>query len=397
MTRFLSPTLALGLLSACGASSKPDAGPSVTWNKDVLPIVQANCLTCHAEGHIAPLALDTYAKAKPQAPLMAEAVRTRRMPVWMPDPTCGGPFVGQRILSQADIDTIVSWAAQGAPEGDPKDAPPPFDAGVTSLPRVDATIAMPEAYTPSATLRDDYRCFLIDPQQGQDKWVTGYAIEPGVLQEVHHVILYAVDRAKAVAKDASESGPGWTCFGGAAVSGEVAIGAWAPGMPSVIYPSGTGIRLLSTQVLAMQVHYNMDAKVRSPDVTTAKLMYAERPVTTAYLVPLIDDAFAIPPLATHYTPANHPISFPNTLGFPIKVYGFLPHLHQLGERITVRGPSDECLVDIPRWDFHWQQQYFRQAPRSPSTTARRSSCRAPGPTPPTARSAGARAPATRCA
>lgn len=363
MTRLALSFLALGLVSACGGGlGKPDAGPAVTWNRDVSPIVQSNCLVCHATGHIAPIALDSYAAARPQAALMAADVTSRKMPVWKADPSCGGPFVGQRQLSQGDIDTIVAWANAGAPEGDPKDAPAPWDAGTGGLPRVDATILMPEAYTPSATARDDYRCFLIDPQLAQDKWVTGYTIEPGVLQEVHHVILYAADRAKAVAKDQAESGPGWTCFGSSGVGDAPAIGAWAPGMPSVVYPSGTGIQLKTSQVLAMQVHYNMDANVRKPDLSTAKLMYAEHPVTSAYLVPLIDDAFSIPPGATHFTPSTYPMPFTNTFGFPVKVYGFLPHMHQLGERITVRGPSDECLVDIPQWDFHWQQQYFRKGP-----------------------------------
>lgn len=361
--RSLLPALALGLLAACGSSTTtPDAGPSVTWYRDVLPIVQANCLGCHATGQIAPNALDTYAAAKPQAALMAADVKSRRMPVWKPDPACGGPFVGQRILTQEQIDTIDAWATQGAPEGNPAEGLGAFDAGSLGLPRVDATIAMTEPYTPSASLSDDYRCFVIDPGLTASKFVTGYDIQPGVRPEVHHVILYAVDRTKALAKDAAEAGPGWTCFGGANINNAMPIGAWAPGMPAVTYPSGTGIELKANQVLAMQVHYNMDAHVRAPDVTSAKLMYATGSVTAAYLVPLVDDGFSIPPGVTNYTPPNHPMAFPNTYGFPIKVYGFLPHLHQLGQRITVKGPNDQCLVDIPQWDFHWQQQYFRRQP-----------------------------------
>lgn len=354
----------VALAPACGASTAAkDAGaPPPTWHADIQPLVARQCLGCHAKGDIAPNPLDTYADARPQADLMAADVKARRMPVWKPDPACGGPFVGERVLTQAQIDLFDAWARAGAPEGNPADAPAALDAGVQGLPHVDAELVMPEAYTPSATLRDDYRCFLVDPKLAAPAQVTGYDISPGERAEVHHVILYVVDRAEAQARDAAEPGAGWTCFGGAGLANASALGAWAPGMPAVTYPAGTGIKLETSKVLAVQVHYNMDAGVRRPDLTRAKLMYAQTPVTNAYLVPLVDDGFSVPPHAMNYTPPNHPKAFPNDYGVPLRIFGFLPHLHQMGKRITVTGPGEACLVDIPAWDFHWQQQYFRRTP-----------------------------------
>lgn len=330
-----------------------------TWYKDVLPIVQAQCQGCHVAGGIAPFALETYAQAKVMAAAMADAVAQRRMPPWMPDPSCGGPFVNERILTQAQIDTIVQWSQTGATEGNPADAPPPPDAGVVGLTQVDATLAMPEAYTPSATLPDDYRCFVVDPQLTAARHVVGYDIQPGVRAEVHHVILYVVNRADAVAEDAKDGTPGWECFGGAGISTTGALGAWAPGSGAVMFPAGTGIRIGTNQVLAMQVHYNTQAGVRVPDQTSVKLQYATGNVTNAYLLPLVADGFSIPPQAVGYSYSE---SFANPVPLNVKVWGLLPHMHQLGKRITIRGANDECLVDIPRWDFRWQQQYFRPSP-----------------------------------
>jgi hypothetical protein len=218
---------------------------------------------------------------------------------------------------------------------------------------------MPQAYTPNVGLTDDYRCFVVDPALSAAKQVVGYNIKPGVRAEVHHVILYVVDRNTALTEDAKDTTPGWQCFGGAGINTTGALGAWAPGSDAVLYPSGTGIRVGPNQVLAMQVHYNTLAGVRVPDQSSVELMYASSSVTDAYLLPLVASGFSIPPNATAYSYSK---SFPNQYVITIKVWGLLPHMHQLGKRITIRGANDECLVDIPRWDFHWQQQYFRPTP-----------------------------------
>jgi hypothetical protein len=355
--------LALSLLLlcclACGTATNPGTGGgSATWHRDVSPIVQRSCLGCHVPGGIAPFPLQTYAQARASAAAMADAVHARRMPPWMPDPACGGPFIGERLLPQADIDALAAWAAAGGPEGDPADAPGPQDAGIVELPHVDATLAMTAPYTPDATLTDDYRCFILDPALTSNVQVTGYDIAPGQRAEVHHVILYVVDRAVAQARDAQDARPGWQCFGGAGVASTGALGAWAPGSGAVLYPIG-GITLGQGQVLAMQVHYNTAAGVRDPDTSSVKLMYATAPVTQAFLLPLIGDAFSIPPASTGYTYTKQ---FANPLGFAFNVWGLLPHMHTLGKHITIRGTNDACLVDIPKWDFHWQQSYFTRVP-----------------------------------
>jgi hypothetical protein len=280
------------------------------------------------------------------------------MPPWLADPACGGPFLGSRRLPQVEVDTITSWVAAGAPEGNPADAPPPQDAGVPTLAHVDANLAMSTPYTPDLSLTDDYRCFILDPALTASKQVTGYDISPGVRGEVHHVILYVVDRATALAKDAQDATPGWQCFGGAGVNSTGALGAWAPGSGAVVYPTG-GITLTSTQVLAMQIHYNNTTGVHAPDTSSVKLMYATSSVTQAYLLPLVASGFAIPPTSTGYSFTK---AFANPAPLPLKVWGLLPHMHTLGKHIRIRGAADACLIDIPKWDFHWQMSYFTAAP-----------------------------------
>ena len=95
---------------------------AVTFNKQVLPILQKNCQACHRPGEIAPMSFLTYDSVRPWAKAMKTAVATRKMPPWFADPKYGH-FGNDRSLKQADIDTIAKWADAGAPEGNAKEAP----------------------------------------------------------------------------------------------------------------------------------------------------------------------------------------------------------------------------------------------------------------------------------
>src|ERR1700756_896884 len=95
---------------------------AVTFTKDVLPILQKNCQSCHRPGQVAPMSLLTYKDARPWAKAIKAAVTTRKMPPWFADPNYGH-FANDRSLKQSDIETLAKWADSGAAEGDPKDAP----------------------------------------------------------------------------------------------------------------------------------------------------------------------------------------------------------------------------------------------------------------------------------
>src|SRR5262249_33288054 len=99
---------------------------TVTFNKDVLPILQRNCQTYHRPGNIAPMSLLTYESARPWAKAMKAAVLARKMPPWSADPQYGH-FANDPSLKQSEIDMIAKWADSGAPQGDAKDAPPPLE------------------------------------------------------------------------------------------------------------------------------------------------------------------------------------------------------------------------------------------------------------------------------
>src|SRR5579864_8864512 len=98
---------------------------SPTFNKDVLPILQRDCQSCHRQGQMAPMSFLTYEGTRPWAKAMKAAVATKKMPPWSADSQYG-PYLNDRSLKRSEIETIAKWADSGAPEGDSKDAPAPL-------------------------------------------------------------------------------------------------------------------------------------------------------------------------------------------------------------------------------------------------------------------------------
>src|ERR1051326_8261547 len=97
---------------------------AATFYKDVLPVLQDHCQQCHRPGQIAPMPLITYAQARTNAKAMARVVDSRKMPPSLADPK-HGHCAKSRSLSSKETETLIGWAAAGAPPDDPHDAPPP--------------------------------------------------------------------------------------------------------------------------------------------------------------------------------------------------------------------------------------------------------------------------------
>src|SRR6266446_1519945 len=104
-------------------AAEVSAPSSVTFNKDVLPILQSKCQGCHRPGEIAPMSFLTYKDVRPWAKAIREAVLIKKMPPWFADPHYG-KFRNDQSLNQTQIDTLVAWVDAGAAEGEAQDAPP---------------------------------------------------------------------------------------------------------------------------------------------------------------------------------------------------------------------------------------------------------------------------------
>jgi hypothetical protein len=351
------------LVTACGVESVPQPTmmnpPPVldhtpTWNTDVQPLVSAHCTGCHMQGGIAPFALETYADAKPQAIAIGAAVSAKTMPPWMPASDCM-PIKNSRALSDEQIAIFTAWANAGGPEGDPVANPAPA-AQPESLAWVDETLQAATAYTPPMNVTDDYHCFILPRTDTLDRDIIGLDVVPDHRQMVHHVIAYALDPTTAQQQDDAEPGEGWTCFGGPG-DGAAMLGGWVPGTSIASYPDGTGIPLPASKVIVIQVHYNLTTMQPVADRTSLKLQFSKTPVAKpAAWTALADWTFSIPPNTMNYTSSTS-----TKVPASGHVWGSFPHMHTLGKSIKVQ-LDGQCLMDVPNWDFHWQQGFFYDVP-----------------------------------
>ncbi len=366
-----NPAAAAATANSSNAAKRTQGTP--TFNKEVVRLFQKNCQSCHHPGDIAPFSLMSYKEARPWAVSIREAVVTKSMPPWKPQPGCGD-FKDQRALTQDEINTIAAWADAGAPEGNAADMPKAQefpDGWALGAPDFIATPA--ESFTPPQG-KDTYRCFVVPTAQLRgDRWIQGLDVRPGNSKIVHHVIAYADPLGKSIALDQQEAGPGYTCFGGPGFDISLGIneilagnspmlGGWAPGSRGYFAPEGNGIKLPSNANarVVLQVHYHPTGQPET-DRTSVGFYFAQKPVAKAMLpLPLVNQTFTIPAGAK-----AHPVTARFTAtGFAGKILGITPHMHLLGKQIKVEmtqpGQPTQCLVNIPKWDFNWQGSYLYQ-------------------------------------
>ncbi len=348
-----------GDTGASDAGSDGGSSPALTWYRDVQPFFAARCTGCHRPGGIAPFSLETLEDVVPLIDLVRDSVENERMPPWLPDDGCR-PLRDSRHLAPDERALLAEWIDLGMPEGDPRDAPEPPPP--PALEWVDLELDPGLDYTPNDQgQNDDYHCFILDPKLEGPAQIIGLEFVPGTPSMVHHILLFKSTREEARDLDAQEPGPGWTCFGAPGTAVPETVGGWAPGTPITRYPEGTGVALSERDVILMQVHYNFDNGPAVADRTTVRVQLADDPVDEALLVPLLDMDFRIPPKSTD---VRTTVSF--QAPFDLTIYGMFPHLHQLGRslRATLErgGGGTECLIDVPRWDFNWQQFYFFAEP-----------------------------------
>ena len=174
----------VALATTLGAAAPP------TFNRDIAPILYANCATCHRPGEVAPFPLLTYQDASKRAALIAGAVSGRFMPPWKAEPGFGD-FAGERRLTDAQIALISDWAKAGAPEGDPsaKPQPPKFTEGWQGG-QPDQVLTIPVKYALPADGPDQYRCFVLPTGLDHDVYLDGTEFRPENRRIVHHALVF---------------------------------------------------------------------------------------------------------------------------------------------------------------------------------------------------------------
>ncbi len=340
----------------------------VTFNNQVVRIFQQHCQTCHRPASIAPFSLVTYADSRRHAFEIQQAVESRLMPPWKPV-NAHGVFVGERSLSDQEIQTISRWVTDGVQEGVASDLPEPISFPETwGAGQPDVVVQPSDSYSVQTGSDDIYRCFTLPLASNADVYVRGYEVLPGNRAIVHHVLLFLDESGESVALDNADPEPGYTCFGGAGfTNGLGALGGWAPGASPEMFPLGSGVRIPAGARVVIQVHYStaealkLSAGPLDPDRTRVGLYLSPTPLQQIVFVPVVNTFFTIPPGNSHYqVKAFLPIPI------EVELLSIAPHMHLLGREIAVdaRFPDGQRrqLVRIDDWDFHWQANYTYAEP-----------------------------------
>jgi hypothetical protein len=390
MLQFLVASWIAGAMALAADTSSPGSN---TFNKDVLPILQKNCQSCHRPGQVAPMSFLTYQSTRPWAKAMKAAVTTRKMPPWNADRHYG-PYLNDRSLRQSEIDTIAQWADSGAIEGDSKDAPPAVQWAEGWMIQPDIVIDGPVTGVPAHPKNNvvEWTTVIIPSGFTKDTWVTAVQIKPEYPAVTHHICTGYVPHQPGVKyglgvwmdKPRDEEGSAIPEKGStfaarpedvnrldadqaailreSALPGGGAQDCYLPGNLAADYRPLNAAKLIRAgSDIVFVVHYNPNGTAVTDHVKMA-FSVAKEPPTRRYVSLLISSPFdpkqfAIPPNDPNWQSPHAEATFEQDAEL---VY-MMPHMHVRGKDTiwTLEYPDGrkQVVLNVPRYDFNWQIGY----------------------------------------
>lgn len=338
------------------AWNNKSAPTGVTYARQIASILNANCVSCHRAGEIAPFSLNTYPDAAKHAQQIAAVTASHYMPPWKPAPGFGH-FLGEQHLSDREISLLSAWADAGAPMGEAAEVPqsPTFSSD-WQLGKPDMVVQVSQPFIIPASGRDIYRAFVIPLDLPAGTVVAGIEFRPSAKSVVHHALLFLDNTEAARALDQKDTGPGYSTFGGVGFSPVGGLGGWAPGAAPSLLPEGVGRIVPRGSDLVLQIHYHPDGKERQ-DQSSVAIYLQHSPVHQIVTsIPVGTRQIDIPPGEANYT---REIAF--DLPVDLTLNGITPHMHLLGREMKVLATTPDGkavpLIWIKDWDFKWQGQY----------------------------------------
>lgn len=350
------------------AQSSPPLGEAqtVTFARDVAPIVFQRCAACHHPGEAAPFSLLTYDDVRRRATQIVDVTKRRFMPPWLP--TEGqGDFAGDRRLTDRELQTLQRWVEAGTPRGDESETPaqPVFAEGWQSGPP-DLVLESP-AYTLSSQDRDVFRNFVVPIQLDAPRWIQSIELRPENPRVTHHARLGVDSTTESIRRDAEDPEPGYAGMAwGQDPDGQLVI--WAPGMVATPGIPGVAWRLQPKTCLVLHTHMQPSGK---PEVVKFQIgiHFAKEPPTQFPALLRVGSCdIDIPEGAKHHIVKDEYI-----LPIDVDVQTIFPHAHSLCREVHVVAElpdgASKPLISIENFDENWHDTYrYRQPVRLPRGT-----------------------------
>ncbi len=374
MPRLIYSSLFLAIVTASLLSifrpptiSAANAQP--TFYKDILPILQNHCQSCHRPGEVAPMPLVTYEQAKPFAPAIAATVQTKMMPPWFADPAIGH-FADDPSLTAKQIESIVAWAKAGAPAGNPKDAlPSPHWTDGWNIAHPDKIFEMPQLVPIPADGDIEYTYEIAPTHFTKDRWVQMSEVRPSSPQYVHHAVVYIRPPNSSWLRHAPVGVP----FTASDLQDPIErreahettndlLLVYAPGSSPDQWPQGMAKFIPAGSDLVFQMHYTSNGHAGA-DQTALGIVFAKQPPAQRVItLQLNDHALLIPPNVDNFR-----VEVQGTLPNNATLLSFFPHMHLRGKAFEYDIVHDdgtiEPLLRVDHYHFHWQLSYKLAQPR----------------------------------
>ena len=335
--------LALLLLTSAPVKVAP------TFYKDVLPIFQQHCQSCHRKGEIGPMPLGTYEQVRPWAKAIRQSVSLRKMPPWFADPRFG-EFSNDPSLTPAEIATLQKWVDAGSPAGSKTDAPAAVKWPASRV-LANATVltAMPQPFKLPARATIAYQNIVLPASFTVDTWASAIEIRPSDRSVVHHAVLYVRE-------------PGSKWLEKIPPTADI-LAVYTPGAPVMTCPEGMAKKIPAGSDLVLQMHYTAKATDAKDQTEVAMVTSSARPQYRLLTLQMANYDLLIPP-----GDRQRRVVIAGTLPQDALLVSMFPHMHLRGsgfEYQILGGPGGrvENLLKVNNYNFYWQLSYQLKQPR----------------------------------
>jgi mono/diheme cytochrome c family protein len=362
--------------TAGAAPTNVTSSEQVTFSKDIAPIFQAKCQECHQPNSIAPMSLITYKESRPWARSIRERVVTRQMPPWHIDRSVGvQKFKNDMSLTDEQVDKIARWVEAGAPEGDPKDLPPPKPLvtdnewkGVRDGYGPPDLVISSSEYTMAAQHQDVWYRPMSDIPITEPRWAKMVEIRPTNLKGrkiLHHSIAYLVlkDDPDAVSTGTANGRFGRGDNAGDLVNRRPQLMEWAIGKGYDLFRPGTGKLIVPGEKIAWDQHIHAVGEEITAGSEIGVWLYkkGEEPKKRSYLIGFTGlrngtQGLDIPPNSLSQT-EGFTVLKENTI-----IENFQPHFHLRGKSMQVEAilpdGSNQIVSYVGNFNFNWMTNYI---------------------------------------
>ena len=341
----------------------------VTWSGDIAAIFQQNCQECHRPNSIAPMPLLTYEEAKPFAPVIRYRVENRVMPPWHVNPQVGiQDFTNDRGLTDAERAAILAWVDQGAPEGDPTQAPAALDFNDALVWRLEDQMGAPpdlvvasEPYDLAPVTQDKWFRPMTPTGLTEERWVRAIEIRPkndASRRVVHHSLAFLLqqeDGKRGLPEDVDVP------------FGPSLFMEWAVGKAGQIFRPDTGKLMMPGSQIMWEMHLHANGE-RVPDAQVELgVWFHDEPPEHRTILSMFDaqgpHSLDIPPNEIAVTQGTF------VLSAPARIENFQPHMHMRGKAMSMEAiyPNGEreMLSFVDNFQWNWQINYVYDEKAAP--------------------------------